>query len=285
MSVSDALKTRLDALLTDAGRQWLEEKRRADPTGLLTAFVAAPRFVGRKPVPTDAAFDAQLAALVPGWSLDGYTLDRLARVYLLLQLPADDEAAYVRGLETLFSTADLGELTALYSALPVFSFPQKWIFRATEAVRSNMGPVFDAVALGNPYPAAQFTEAAWNQLVLKAIFNAKPLHRITGFTERANATLAHDLSDLAHERWAAGRTVPPGAWQLVGPFVDEVIFEDLQKLFASPDEADRRAAVLVCAETGHEPARRLLAEHPDLHRAVSTGELTWKTLETPAVAA
>lgn len=285
MSVSDALKTHLDALLTDAGRQWLEEKRRAEPTGLLTAFVAAPRFVGRKPVPADNAFSAQLAALVPGWLLDGYTLDRLARVYLLLHLPGTDEAAYVRHVETLFSTADLGELTALYSALPVLRFPGRWVFRATEAVRSNMGPVFDAVALGNPYPAAYFTEPAWNQLVLKAIFNDKPLHRITGFTERANATLAHDLSDLAHERWAAGRTVPPRAWQLVAPFVDAVILDDLKKLFASPDEADRQAAALVCAETGSEPARALLANHPDLHRALATGELTWKTLETPAVAA
>lgn len=281
MSVSDALKTRLDALLTDAGRQWLDEKRQGRTADLLTAFVAAPRFVGRKPLPADAAFDAQLAALVPGWSLEGYTLDRLARVYLLLQLPAD-EAAYGRSLETLFSTADLGELTALYSALPVFAFPEKWVFRATEAVRSNMGPVFDAVALGNPYPAAQFSEAAWNQLVLKAIFNAKPLHRIAGFVKRANPTLAHDLSDLAHERWAAGRSVPPRAWQLVGPFVDDVILEDLKKLFNSPDEADRQAAALVCAETGYEPARRRLAEHPDLHRAISTGELTWKTLEMPA---
>jgi len=285
MSVSDALKTRLDALLTDAGRQWLEGSRRGNATELLTAFVAAPRFVGRKPLPADAAFDAQLAALVPGWAFDGYTLDRLARVYLLLQLPTADEAAYVRALETLFSTADLGELTALYSALPLFQFPEKWVFRATEAVRSNMGPVFDAVALGNPYPAAHFTELAWNQLVLKAIFNAKPLHRITGLKERANATLARDLSDLAHERWAAGRTVPPRAWQLVGPFVDGVILEDLKKLLASPDEADRQAAALVASETGHEPARTLLADHPDLRRAVRTGELTWKTLEAPVTVA
>lgn len=284
MSVSDALKTRLDALLTDSGRQWLDEKRRGNATGLLTAFVAAPRFVGRKSLPADATFDAHLNVLVPGWSLEGYTLDRLARVYLLLHLPATDEAAYVRHVETLFSTADLGELTALYSALPVLAFPENWVFRATEAVRSNMGPVFDAVALGNPYPAAQFTELAWNQLVLKAIFNAKPLHRITGFTERANATLAHDLSDLAHERWAAGRTVPPRAWQLVGPFVDGVILQDLKKLLTSPDEADRQAAALVCAETGYEPARALLDPHPDLHRAVRSGELTWKNLETPAVA-
>lgn len=279
MPVSDAIKTRLDALLTDAGRQWLEQKRGGNPTDLLTAFVAAPRFVGRKPLPDDAGFSANLAALVPGWSLDGYTLDRLARICLLLQLPAGDEAAYVRGIETLFSTADLGELTALYSALPVLQFPERWVFRATEAVRSNMGPVFDAVALGNPYPAAHFTEPAWNQLVLKAIFNDKPIHRIAGLMERANPTLAHDLSDLAHERWAAGRTVPPRAWQLVAPFVDEVIFRDLKKLFASPAEADRRAAALVCAETGYAPARSLLIEHPDLHRAVSTGELTWKTLE------
>ena len=51
-----------------------------------------------------------------------------------------------------FDTAEMNELVALYSALPVLAYPEQWLFRATDAVRSNMGVVYEAIALGNPYP-------------------------------------------------------------------------------------------------------------------------------------
>ena len=185
-------------------------------------------------------------------------MDRLARVLLLTSLPADDEMAYVKAIETLFDTAEMQELTALYTALPYLAFPQKWLFRATEAVRSNMGPVFDAIAFGNPYPAQYFSEAAWNQLVLKCIFNDKPITRIDGLLDRVNAALAHDVSEFAHERWAAGRTVPAEVWRLVPHFMNETLLSDVKRLADSPDERDRQAARQVCEATDYEPAKRLL---------------------------
>ncbi|MBO0936157.1 EboA domain-containing protein [Fibrella sp. HMF5335] len=211
---------------TDSEKAWLTSKQQAPIPARLAAFVAVPRFVSRRPVPHN-----------PDW-----TMDRLARVLLLTSLPADDETAYTKAIETLFDTAEMQELAALYSALPHLAFPQKWLFRATEAVRSNMGPVFDAIAFGNTYPAQYFTEAAWNQLVLKCIFNDKPITRIHGLMDRANATLAHDISEFAHERWAAGRTVPAEVWQLVPRFMNESLLADVKRLAASPDERDREAA-------------------------------------------
>ena len=219
---------------TDSERAWLEQKLAAPIPAKLAAFVAAPRFVSRRPVPNN---------------LD-WTMDRLARVLLLTSLPADDEMAYVKAIDTLFDTAEMQELAALYAALPYLAFPQKWLFRATEAVRSNMGPVFDAIAFGNLYPAQYFTEAAWNQLVLKCIFNDKPITRIDGLLDRANQTLANDVSDFAHERWAAGRTVPAEVWQLIPRFMNETLLSDVKRLANSPDERDREAAREVIKQMG-----------------------------------
>jgi hypothetical protein len=227
---------------TDSEKAWLEQKLAAPTPAKLAAFVATPRFVTRRPVPNKT----------------DWTMDRLARVLLLTSLPTDDETAYVKAINTLFDSAEMQELAALYSALPHLAFPSTWLFRATEAVRSNMGPVFDAMAFGNPYPARHFTEAAWNQLILKCIFNDKPITRIDGLLDRANQTLANDVSDFAHERWAAGRTVPAEVWQLVPRFMNETLLNDVKRLATSPDERDREAARQVCEVSDYEPAKRLM---------------------------
>lgn len=279
MSVHSLINSILQQTTTEKEFNWLQSKIANEAKDILTAFVAAPRFLPRKLVQISPDLLAQLQEVVPGWQPDTWTLDRLGRVYLLLSLPSNDKDTYIRQIENLFSTAELQELVALYSALPVLAYPEHWLYRATEAVRSNMGVVFEAIAFGNPYPATYFSEAAWNQLVLKCIFNAKPIHLIYGLKQRANAELAQNLSDLAHERWAAGRELPAQAWRLVSSFMNPVIFTDIQTLFRSPDVLNTWAAALVCSETNYEPAQELLAEHTTLQQVISSGQLSWNKLE------
>jgi hypothetical protein len=81
-------------------------------------------------------------------------------------------------LDQLFGTADVGEQTALYLSLPLLPYAASFKHRASEGIRTNMTVVFNAIALDNPYAAEFMEEAAWNQLVLKAIFVGSPLHRI-----------------------------------------------------------------------------------------------------------
>ncbi|MBO9638088.1 MAG: EboA domain-containing protein [Siphonobacter aquaeclarae] len=246
------LETLLERHLPESGWNWLRGNR-----PVLTAFVAAPRFTGKTVPPADDPLFADIEALRPGFTIKSWPADRLARLWLLLGLPLDDREAFLRSIETLFDTAEMNELVTLYASLPVLPFPDAWIFRATEAVRSNMGVVFDALALDNPYPSEQFSEPAWNQLVMKTIFNDKPLGRIIGLAERSNAALCRILVDFAHERWAAGRHVPPRAWEVVGPFIGENFLPDLERLFRSGRPEDRRAAALICRDTPFDPARVL----------------------------
>ena len=193
-------------------------------------FTAIPRFVGKQTVTVSPDRAQEIQSLRNGFTIEGWSLDRLARVWWLLQLPADDPAVYFSTIENLFKAAEMNELAALYSAIPVLQFPEHWRFQATEGVRSNMSPVQDALMLQNPYPAEQLDEPAWNQLVMKAFFCDKPVEEILGFEERTNETLARIAVDYAHERRAAGRTIPPQLWTLVKPFITEANRAELESL-------------------------------------------------------
>jgi hypothetical protein len=265
--------------VSQEAQQWLKSKEQATPLEIMTAFVAAPRHL---PKSTVVATEQQLHGLreqISGFSVEGWSVSRLARVWLLCLFDAQDRTSYVHHIWTLFDTAEMNELVALYSALPVLSYPEEWLASASDAVRSNIGIVLDAIALRNPYPARYFSESAWNQLVMKVIFNDKPIHLIEGVERRANADLAAILRDFAQERWAAGRQVAPEVWRLTVNFVQDSFLSELKQLFESGRADNREAATLVCLQSGFPPALELLEYFPEMKALAMEGKLSWKNLE------
>lgn len=238
------------------------------------AFSAAPRFLGRGEVEVTVEEKATLFPFV----INDYTVDRLFRVWWLLQLPIQDKDVYIRTIENLFLSAEMNEQVALYGALPLLAYPEEWTVRTAEGIRSNIGVVLEAIMLDNPYPARYLDEAAWNQLVLKAFFTEKPIHRIAGLDDRANPVLARTLVDLAHERWAAGRVIHPLLWRLVAPFISETNFADIERVWHSEQHAEREAAALACFSSSYNPARELLGKRPEMAEDIATGKLTWETV-------
>ena len=248
---------------------WIDSKS-TNIQFLPLAFVATPRFIGKKIIQSKTTN-------INGLQIQHWTLDRLVRVYFLLLLEQLSPECSASQIETLFDTAEINESIALFSALPLFSQPENWMHRATEAVRSNIGDVFNSFAFANPYPAAYFTELAWNQLVLKCIFNDKPIHLIQGIDYRTNQSLANMLSDFAHERWAAGRTVPAQVWRLVTNFLNNSILEDMSTLFLSNDTNNKIAATLVCSCSilGND----LLLKYPLNNQEILLSKQGWEFLE------
>ena len=280
----ESVKNFLTELLTRATPPqeitWLEKQLSEAQTEskFFQAFSMAPRFVGKKKLEINADDLAAAQTLRSGFNPQGWTADQTARTLLTLSLPHQTPEEYVKILNKLFAAADVNELVALYAALPLYPYPEKHVPRAAEGVRTNMTLVFEAVALQNPYPHDYLPEEAWNQLVLKSIFTGRSLYRIFGLEKRRNLKLTQMLSDFAHERWAAGRTLSPEVWRNVGPFVDETIWPDIQKLFTQPNDTEQQAAALVCAESNFPEAKILLDTVPDLKLKIDSSELTWDNL-------
>ena len=253
-----------------------------DPAFYL-AFGLAGRQLSREVLPLRPDHLVKASQLRPGFDPTGWTAAQVGRTLLLLHTPAADPTELMARLDRLCATAELSELVAIYGSLPLLPYPKAHQRRAAEGVRSTMTSVFDAVALANPYPHDYFGQDAWNQLVLKAVFNARPLHRIYGLDERRNPALATMLMDYAHERWAAGRALTPELWRLVGPYLGPAHRPDLARLLASPDALQRQAAYLALAES---PAPELQAQAGAEARTATAAErrAAWQRIGAAAYA-
>lgn len=268
----------LRARLEDAAVAYLDEKTKAaresgaEP-GFYVSFSTVGRRVGRADLALSKTELDEALVVRRGFQPTTWNMTQAARTLLLLSLPASDGAAHQSVVDQLCEDADLGELVALYQALPLLPFPEQYRARAAEGIRSNMNAVFEAVALRNPYPSEYLDEGAWNQLVLKCLFVGSPLYLVYGLDDRANPTLARMLCDYAHERWAAQRPVSPELWRCVGSFADGPMLADLERVVATGTEPERAGAAL---SARHNPnAEGVLAVHAAAIERALTEYPTW----------
>ena len=275
------LKEWLEARLPADGLAWLSEAaeklRQGSDTDLYRSVSLVARRIGKADLALSPAEMRQAAATREGWNPSDWSLDQAARIYLLLK-SGSDGAIFLRRLDQLCNTADVGELVAFYRGLPLYPDQSRYVLRAAEGIRTNMKAVFEAVAHRNPYPAEQLSEAAWNQMVLKTLFIGSTLHPVIGLDRRANPVLARMLCDYAHERWAAGRPISHELWRCVGPHASGEMLRDLGRVLEKGTDPERKAAALALASSPDPAATGLLWAYPELSIAVSESKVSWQTL-------
>jgi hypothetical protein len=175
----------------------------------LSALSAAGRRLGRDPVVPDQAERDLVAAAGLSPFPTGMGLDECGRGALLLR--AIEKVAATERVEfasDLYHRGEVRERQALLRVLAYFPGPTGFRELAVEACRTSALSVFETIACENSYPAAHFPEPAFNQMVLKAVFNDLALQRIAGLGERVTPELVRMAEDYAAERRAAGRDLP-----------------------------------------------------------------------------
>lgn len=273
------LRQCLDELAPPEAKNWinqflLKQQESFAPRPFYYAFSGATRRF-----PKVAVNDLALRfAALPDFQPHRWTLDQLARTVLLLSLVEQHPRCFLQTFRALLDTADMRESVALYSALPLLPEAEALVPLARDGLRSNIVDVFDAIALHNSFPERNFDEEGWNQMILKAIFIRRPLHRIQGVEARANAALAQSLSDLAHERWAANRPVPPELWRSCQGFATPPLAGDLARVLNTPEPGQKEAAALLIAADRTGLLNHLRSQVADLIPSIENGSLTWQSL-------
>ncbi|MEA1675977.1 EboA domain-containing protein [Nitrospirillum sp. BR 11163] len=234
------------------GRQWLEA--RLDQIATMTpgdpaaerafdiAFGQVARQLGRGPLALTPADLATADAARPGWRPQGWSLEGAARILLLLRCPPSAPGIFSARFRRLRRVADPAEQVALFQGLPLYADPDVLADEVGEGLRTNMRPVFEAIAHDSPYPRERMDEHRWNHMVLKALFVDSTLAPIQGLDARANPGLARILRDYARERRAAGRRISPELWRCLGPYAAEIGGMDDLALAARSDDPEERAA-------------------------------------------
>jgi hypothetical protein len=202
----------LSARLLPAAASWLAEalaEVSRSGEALARRWSGAGRRLGKNPVALAPDESERLRAAGAAPLPDGWGADECGRVLLLLAaltgMPAESHEAVV---EDLYRTGETRERQALLRGLAYLPRPERFVTMAVEAVRANVLPELEALACENPFPARHFPEPAFNQLVMKSLFNGVSLRRIVGIEARRAPELARMVTAYASERRAAGRTVP-----------------------------------------------------------------------------
>ena len=153
---------------------------------------------------------ARLRKLSPDLELDHWGIDEAGRAVLLLNAAASMSADdYGRVVLQCYEFGDSREQQSWLRALSILPRCERFLSTAIDASRTNIIPLFEAIACENPYPARYFPELNFNQMVLKCMFNQIALRRIVGLESRLNQELSRMATHYAAERKAAGREVPP----------------------------------------------------------------------------
>jgi hypothetical protein len=212
-AVIDLLRRWLSRMLAPEAMQWLDaeiERQRAsvDERRLGIALGLAGRKTGRLGLALSADDEVAASHLRARWQPQMWGADEASRIAVLLATHHGNDQPFAVRVDRLCATGELTEHVAYLKGFAVFPAAERLYVRAREAVRSSAQPIFQAIACHNPYPCDYFDEMAWNQMVVKCVFNGLPIETVFGLEERRNAELVKMLRDFVSERQAADRPLP-----------------------------------------------------------------------------
>jgi hypothetical protein len=287
LSLADAWIARMtdEPRLTWFQRALAEIAERSTEAVVATNIALAPRRLGKADLSLNANDRALATDLRPGLDPTDWSVDQLARIAFMAASHTGDDVAFALRLDSFCTTAEVNELVAVCRGLPIYPAPALLEARAREAVRSGIKPVFEAVAHRNPYPGEVFSEDAWNQMVVKALFIGSSLWPIQGLDARGNPRLARMLVDLAHERWSAGRPVSGELWRCVAPHADQEGIAALTHVLETGTDTERLAVALALQPVSAHPLKDIgersdavlrTAMVKDLEARVANERIDWR---------
>lgn len=263
----ELLRTRMDP----PAWSWFEKALEAanapvNENVLLGYYAGASRRMGKRALSLGEEERSRVRAMDPELPLDHWGVDEAARALVLLSLDhlAPDDFAH-RVLQC-YELGDSREQESWLRGLALLPHCERFLSSAVDACRTNIIPLFEAIACENPYPSRQFPELNFNQMVLKCLFNAIAVNRIIGLEKRLNKELSRMADDYVSEREAAGRTVPTDIWMVLAPCIESEGLSRVHRYLHHENSDHRLWAARGLGFTANGESRRVLAGQREIER-------------------
>ncbi|MCL1126416.1 EboA domain-containing protein [Shewanella surugensis] len=144
--------------------------------------------------------------------------DQLARFLLFTHtLSCCHELQRKELCELCFHFADDIEAISIVKGLHIADTEGKLTQQIIHISQTNYPPLFSAIALNNPWPAAHYSTEEFNQLVLKALFLDLDTSKIVNIKQRHNHALSILATDLIRDRLATKRQPPQSILSVIEP--------------------------------------------------------------------
>lgn len=189
-----------------------------------------------------------------------WTTSDATRILLNLALIKVGTPSLPTLLTKLYEYGDERERAALLMGLMILDPKGLWVNKAEDCCRTNSLLLLTAIAMKNPYAAANFSPRAFNQLVLKSLFLGLDITHIYGLKARRNKELSSMCVDYIKERVAAKRTYPRSIWMAIRlSDCCSQTYERLAEQLLSSDQNNRYYAAIALRQQTELP--RLLKDY------------------------
>ncbi len=176
-----------------------------DARAFRTAWSRVGRRLGSQLV-TPTLEEAGQLRLVGLWPFVAWGADECGRAALLLQaaavMPFEAQGLLIDGL---YLRGTIRERQALLRILAFLPEPERFEEVAEQASRTHVVSVFEALAVGNPYPVRHLSRARFDEMVLRALALRVSPERIVGLSERLSTELTRSRPP-AGPRWGPEST-------------------------------------------------------------------------------
>lgn len=151
-------------------------------------------------------------------SIEHWKTTETAQILLLAcAIASHDQWSPQQIIDIAYRYGDDAERCSILKGLYWLDVSANMVLFAVDAGRTNSTGLLSSLACANPYPEHYYSEAQYNQLIMKALFMGLDISTITGLQSRTNHELTRMCGDYIAERLAARRSIPASIWLATNP--------------------------------------------------------------------
>lgn len=260
MNVLLVLDEKLNSVLDEKGRDWLEQAKLqlsqlngniedvVNRLVFLTSTSKRKLGIALLDGELDSVFNPDMYGQCNKVYLNHWSVTDVARVRLLAEVLVSKSFPADELFQLCYRYSDGGERASLLKGLPLLELSDQSTNFMIDVARTNSLEIFSALAYKNAWIVMKFPVSSYNQIVLKSLFMGINIIHLEGLRGARNFELGRMTADYVQERLDAGREIPESIWLAVDVnlLTEQGLSAWEAALQSAPSESKSQLALMGC---------------------------------------